>query len=284
MTEDTTEKGLNIMAEEESMKDQTKFGAIIAIIGALLGIVLVYYSFLQVYDPIMLSELAEGRAGGEGIDDGISVSKFVLPVINDIILLGGALWAVGAYGFIRKENWAWSMAVAANVLSLLSFFMLVPAIIRGIPPIYFLVFVPNIIAFFLLLTVVRKIDKKIIAISTVAGMAYVMNFMNGVASTDMMLSSGNTIFIIGQRLSWVASLAWVSFVIALLNRKKFVIQLGLIAALVTLIAGLPLGVVSAIEEAKFSMFFLAPILSIILKITFLLPKGNKIISAWVNNS
>lgn len=283
MTEDTTEKDLNIITEEKSMKDKTKLGAIIAIIGALLGIVLVYYSFLKVYGPIMLSEMAEGRAGGETITDGISVSKFVLPVINDIVLLGGALWAVAAFGFIRKEKWAWSMAVAANVLSLLSFFMLIPALIRGISPIYFLVFVPNIIAFFLLLSVVRKIDNKIIAICTVAGMAYVMNFMNGVASTDMMLASGNTIFIIGQRLSWVASLAWFSFVIALLNRKKFVIQLGLIAALVTLIAGIPLGVVTAMEEVKFSMFFLAPILSIILKITFLLPKGNKIISVWVND-
>ena len=108
-----------------------------------------------------------------------------------------------------------------------------------------------------------------------------MGFMNGVASTDMMLAGGSTVFLIGERLSWIGSLAWASFVIALLNRKKFAIQLGLIAALVTLIAGLPLGIVTSMAEAKFSMFFLAPIFSIILKITFLLPKGNQIISAWV---
>ena len=278
MSEDTT---LKIMAEEKSPEENSTLGFIIAIAGALLGIVLVYISFLKVYEPIMISEMMDGRAGGEIIADGISVSKFVMPAVNDIVLMGGALWAVAAFGFIKKEKWAWSMALVANVLSLLSFFMLIPAISRGISPIYVFVFVPNIIAFILLLTYVRKIDKKIIAISTVAGMAYVMGFMNGVASTDMMLAGGSTVFLIGERLSWIGTLAWASFVIALLNRKKFAIQLGLIAALVTLIAVLPVVIVTSMAEAKFSMFFLAPIFSIILKITFLLPKGNQIISAWV---
>ncbi|MCE7734726.1 MAG: hypothetical protein GPJ54_07615, partial [Candidatus Heimdallarchaeota archaeon] len=76
--------------------------------------------------------------------------------------------------------------------------------------------------------------------------------------------------------------AWAGFVISLLNRKHFTIQLGLFAALVTLIAGLPLGFVTSIEEVKFSMFFLAPILSLILKITLVSPKGNKIIADWIN--
>ena len=35
------------------MKEKTKAGAAISLIGALLGIVLIYLSFLQVYEPIM---------------------------------------------------------------------------------------------------------------------------------------------------------------------------------------------------------------------------------------
>ncbi|MBE9524359.1 MAG: hypothetical protein IMY76_04620 [Chloroflexi bacterium] len=264
------------------MKEKSTAGAVIALLCALLGIVLVYASFLAVYDPIMASEMSAGRAGGEGIVDGVSVSKYVMPIVNDIGLLGGALWAMAAFGFMRKENWAWSTALLANVLSLLSFFMLIPALSRGISPVYTFVFVPNIIAFFLLLAYVRKIEKKMIAISTLAGMAYVMAFMNGVAATDQLLSGGDTVYLVGQRLSWVGSLAWASFVIALLNRKKYTIQLGLGAALVTLIAGIPLGVVTSLESAKFSMFFMAPILSLILKITFVSPKGYQMIAAWVN--
>ena len=264
------------------MKEKTKVGTVIALIGAILGIVLIYASFLQVYDPIMASEMADGRAGGETLLDGLSVSKYVMPIVNDIILIGGAIWAVAAFGFMKKEKWAWSAAVLANVLSLLSFFMLIPALSRGISPIYTFVFIPNIIAFFLLLVYVRQVDKRIIVISTVAGMAYVMAFMNGVAATDQMLAGGDEmVFLMGQRLNWVGSFAWAGFVIALLNRKKYTIPLGLGAALITIIAGLPMGVVTSMEEAKFSMFFMAPILSLLVKITLVSPKGNKIVNQWV---
>ena len=264
------------------MKERRKVGAAISLIGAILGIVLIYASFLQVYEPIMASEMGDGRAGGEIITDGVSVSKYVMPVVNDIGLIGGAIWAVAAFGFMKKEKWAWSTAVLANVLSLLSFFMLIPALSRGISPIYTFIFVPNIIAFFLLLGYVRKVDKKIIAISTIAGMAYVMAFMNGVAATDQMLAGGGEmVFLMGQRLNWIGSFAWAGFVIALLNRKDYAIPLGLGAALVTLIAGIPLGVVTSMAEAKFSMFLMAPILSLIVKVTLVLPKGNKIVKEWI---
>jgi hypothetical protein len=267
------------------MKERSKLGAAIALIGAILGIVVIYASFLQVYDPIMASEIAAGRAGGESITDGLSVSKYVMPVVNDIGILGGVIWAVAAFGFIKKEDWAWSTAILANVLSLLSFFMLIPALSRGISAIYAVVFIPNLIAFFLLLTCVRKIDSRIIAISMLAGMAYVMAFMNGVAATDQMLSgvsSGSTIFIVGQRLNWIASIAWGSFVVALLTRKKWALRLGLAAALLTLVAGIPLGVVTAMQSAKFSMYFLAPFLALILKIIFVLPRGNTILTLWID--
>ncbi len=266
------------------MKTRSKVGAVISIIGAILGIVVIYAGFLQVYDPIMASEMADGRAGGEIIEDGLSVSKYVMPIVNDIGIIGGVVWAVSAYGFIKREEWAWSSAIVANVLSLLSFFMLIPAMSRGISPIYAFVFIPNIIAFFLLLTYVRKVDPKIIAISTVAGMAYVMAFMNGVASTDQMLSGGGTLFIIGQRLNWIASIAWGSFVVALLTRKKWALQLGLFAALLTLVAGIPMGVVTTMESAKFSMYFLAPILALFLKISFILPKSNTMITQWIDGA
>jgi hypothetical protein len=266
------------------MENRYKVGAIIAIIGAFLGIVVIYASFLSIYEPIMASEMAAGRAGGESIADGVSISKYVMPVVNDITIIGGVIWAVAAYGFIKKEKYAWSVAILASVLSLLSFFMLIPAMSRGISPIYVIVFIPNIIAFYILLLYVKKVDAKIVAISTIAGMTYVMAFMNGVAATDQMLSGNNIIFMVGQRLNWIGSLAWGIFVVALLTQKKWVLPLGLGAALVTLIAGVPLGVVTSMHADKFSMFLFAPILALGLLIIFLLPKGNKMLTQWVSGT
>jgi hypothetical protein len=266
------------------MKERSKVGAVISIIGAILGIVVIYAGFLRVYGPIMASEMAEGRAGGEIIADGLSVSKYVMPIVNDIGIIGGVIWAVSAYGFLKREDWAWGTAITANVLSLLSFFMLIPAMSRGISPIYAFVFIPNIIAFLLLLAYVRQVDPRIIAISTVAGMAYVMAFMNGVASTDHMLSSGSTLFVVGQRLNWIASIACGSFVVALLTRKKWAVQLGLGAALLTLVAGIPLGVATTMDSAEFSMYFLAPMLALILKISLVLPKSNKVFTQWIDGA
>jgi len=265
------------------METRSKVAVLISVLGAVLGIVVIYASFLQVYDPIMASEIADGRAGGASITDGLSVSKYVMPVVNDIGIIGGVIWAVSAYGFIKREKWAWNTAILANVLSLLSFFMLIPAMSRGISSVYAFVFIPNIIAFFLLLGYVRQVDPEIIALSTVAGMAYVMTFMNGVAATDQMLSGGSQIFLIGQRLNWIASIAWGSFVVALLIQKKWALPLGLGTALLTLVAGLPLGVVTTMQSARFSMFFLAPILALLLKLSLVLPGRNKIIMKWLGS-
>ncbi|MHA1611608.1 MAG: hypothetical protein ACTSYU_06110, partial [Promethearchaeota archaeon] len=115
MSQDTTQKDLKLVTEEISVNEKSKAGAIIALICALIGTLLVYFSFFLVYEDIMASEIAAGRADGETIIDGISVSKYVMPVINDIILLGGAFWAGSTYGFLRKEKWAWSMALIGNV-------------------------------------------------------------------------------------------------------------------------------------------------------------------------
>jgi ABC-type dipeptide/oligopeptide/nickel transport system permease component len=70
----------------------------------------------------------------------------------------------------------------------------------------------------------------------------------------------------------------------LLNRKKWTLQLGLFAALLTLVAGIPLGVVTTMESAKFSMYFLAPILALVLKIIFILPKSNTMLTQWIDGT
>ena len=266
------------------MKEKMKVGAVIAIIGALLGIFVTYVGFMNVYDPIMASEMAAGRANGESIVTGISVSKYVMPVVNDTIILGGVLWAIAAYGFMRKEKWAWQSAVIANVISLLSFFMLIPAMSRGISPIFMAVFIPNIIIFFLLTLYVKRIDLKVVLLSTVAGMAYVMSFMNGVAATDQMLSGGSNVFVIGELLSWIAALGLGTFVVATLTRKTWALPLGLASALTVLIASVPMGVIVSQMSAKFSMYFFVPILALILGIILLIPKGNEMVAKWVRGS
>jgi len=78
--------------KETLIKEKSNLGAVISLIGAILGIIQIYVSFLQIYNPIMASEMAAGRAGGEIITDGVSISKYVMPLVNDIALIGGVIW------------------------------------------------------------------------------------------------------------------------------------------------------------------------------------------------
>ena len=62
---------------------------------------------------------------------------------------------MAAYGFLKAKDWAWTTAVIAHVVSLLTgFFGMIPDASRGLFPVFIIVFVPNLITTFLLLSYV----------------------------------------------------------------------------------------------------------------------------------
>lgn len=249
------------------MKQQNKLGLVLSLIGALLGIFGTFIIFTQWYEPMMAAEAAANRPDEEVI------VQFIIPLLSDLGLIAGVLWAVAAYGFLSNTRWAWSLAVVANVLALQgSFFPMIPAASRDLPPVFGIVFVPNLILFVLLLLFVGRVGWKILAISLLSGIAFVLSFMNGVASTDRIMVIGTPLYIAVQRLNWVASLGWGVFTVGIiLKPAEWVRVVGLSAGLLEVIVGMPLGLATTLSFGHFSMFFPAPMLSLAFVVVFVWP-------------
>lgn len=249
-----------------------KLGAAVALVGAVLGIVASLLLFIRWYDPVMVAEVAAGRP------DEKTIVQYIFPALNDIGMLAGVLWALAAYGFLTRRTWSWSVAVVANVLALQgSFFTMIPPVTRDLPPYTAVIFLPNLAAYGLLLFAVRKVDWRVTLIGLFSGIAMVLSFMNGVASTNKMITTDMTLFVAVQRLNWLAAAGWGVFTIGLLLKPAEWVRLtGIGAAVLELTVGLPLGVVTALEAGRFSMFLPAPLLSLALLILLLLPWGQRI--------
>ena len=158
-----------------------RLGAILAFIGALLGIVGHFVIFLKWYEPAMMAESAE--PGCE------ILLKYIMPILFDVGVLGGALFAVSGYGFVTARRWAFPLSVIAIVLALQgSWFVNVPFMAADLPPVYFSIFWPYVVLYFLLMRLVGRVpwNRTLLALGT--GMTYVFCLMNGIASTSRMIT------------------------------------------------------------------------------------------------
>jgi len=258
------------------MKERSKAGGIVSLFGALVGIVGVLAAFLLSYELMMDAKMAAGRP------DEALIIRYAIPFLSDVGITAGVLWAVAAYGFFNETGWAWTLAVVANVMSLLAgFFPMIPAVVEDLFPTYIVVFAPSLVTYFLLLGYVRRVDARIIALSFFSGITFVMSFMNGVAGTDKIILHGDPVAIGVQRLNWVAAAGWGAFAVGLLARKRWAKPVGLGAGLMSLIAGGALAVVSTISEGRFSLFTPAPLLSLLLLIVLLAPAGGRTVTRWL---
>ncbi|NIM93391.1 MAG: hypothetical protein GTO18_06735 [Anaerolineales bacterium] len=247
------------------MKTNNRLGGILATFGALLGIIGTYAIFLNWYGRGLTAEAAE--PGCE------ILLKYLMPALLDFGILAGVLYAVSAYGFFTSARWAWPVVVLANVLALQgSWFINVPFMAAGFPPVYFTIFWPNLLLYFLFTRAVTRVPWSRTLLGLVAGMAFIFCFMNGVASMSRIITIGSHIFVAVQRLNWVAS-AGLAVVTAgiLIQPKEWMRVLGIAAALLELIVGIPLAVLTTINMGRFSMFSLGPIFSLVLLVIFIWP-------------
>jgi hypothetical protein len=247
------------------MNGKQRLGAWLALGGAILGIAGTYAIFLNWYSPALTAEAAE--PGCE------ILLKYLMPALSDFGILAGVLYAVSAYGFFTAASWAFPLVVIANVLALQgSWFINVPFMAAGMPPVYFIIFWPNLILYFLLMKVVGGISWSRTLLGLVTGMAFIFCFMNGVASWSRILTIGAHIFVAVQRLNWVASIGWGVVTVGILRGpKEWMRTLGLSAGLLELVVGIPLAVSTTISLGRFSMFSLGPIFSFILLVIFVSP-------------
>jgi hypothetical protein len=247
------------------MKNQ-KLGGILALIAALVGGIGHFILFFKWYQIGMHAESAE--PGCE------ILLKYIHPFLCDLGLLAAAIFAVSAFGYFTKQKWASLLSTIGIILALLaSFFINIPFMAADLPPVYMPLFIPYLLIFFGLCLFVEKISWRRTFVGLATGIAYIFCWMNGVSSTSRIITSGKDMFVLVERLHWVAMVGWaIVTAVVLLKPKTWIHPIVLISALIELIVGIPLTIVTAQDLGRFSMFALAPLASLGLLIAFLVPR------------
>jgi hypothetical protein len=248
-----------------TMKKENLLGGVLSIIAALMGTIGHMVLFQKWYQIGMHTQSAE--PGCE------ILLKYIHPLMADFGMLGGVLFAVSAYGYFTKRNWAFFLTVIALVLSLLgSWFINVPYMAADLPPVYFPLFWPFVLFYFIFLRAVGKISWSQTLLGLLTGIAYIVCWMNGVASTSRIITIGTPIFALVQRLHWVAMIGWAVVTVGVIMRpREWMRVVGLVAAVTELVVGIPLTIATAQQLGRFSLFALAPISCLILLILFVWP-------------
>jgi hypothetical protein len=248
-----------------SMKKENLYGGILSIVAALMGIIGHIVLFMKWYRVGM---------GAESAEPGCEILlKTIHPIMANFGMLGGALFAIGAYGYFTRKNWAFLLTTIALVLSLLgSWFINVPYMAANLPPVYFPLFWPFVLFYFLFLRAVGKISWSMTLLGLLTGVAYIFCWMNGVSSTSRIITRGDPIFYLVQHLHWVAMIGWAVVTVGIIMRpKEWMRVLGLVSAVAELVVGIPLTVATAQQLGRFSLFALAPIACAILLTLFVWP-------------
>jgi hypothetical protein len=247
------------------MNKQQRLGGILATLGAILGIGGTFIVFFNWYERALTAEAAE--PGCE------ILLKYLFPALSDLGIVAGVLYAVSAYGFFTAARWAFPVVVVANVLALQgSWFINVPMMAADLPPVFFPIFWPNVILFFLFMRVVGKVPWSRTILGFVTGMAFVFTLMNGVASWSRILTIGTPLYTLVQRAHWISMIGFGVITVGILLRpKEWMRVVGLAAALLELVVGIPLAIATTVDLGRFSLFSLAPIFSLLLLGIFVWP-------------
>lgn len=247
------------------MKINNRLGGILSVIAALMGVIGHMVIFLKWYQIGMHTQSAE--PGCE------ILLKYIHPLMADFGILGGVLFAISAYGFFTKKNWAFFLSVIALVLALLgSWFINVPYMAASLPPVYFPLFWPYLILYFLFMVYVGKVSWSRTLLALLTGVAYIFCWMNGVSSTSRIITIGAPIFVLVQRLHWVAMIGWAVVTVGILMKpKEWMRVVGLTSGLLELTVGIPLTVATAQQLGRLSLFALAPISCLILLVLLVWP-------------
>ncbi|MEW6404259.1 MAG: hypothetical protein AB1649_20875 [Chloroflexota bacterium] len=261
------------------MKGNFKLGMVLSILGIAAGL-LAFYLIASQYNQVIGVKMATDR-----LDEATSV-RITYAVLGWIGTASAAIWAAVFYGFLHREKWAWFWgAVAATIQLLAGFFPAIPAMDSHLPTPTLTIFALGGILWFGML-IIGGVEKKIITLTFIAGLAYVLTFIDGVAPIAKYTTSHddpfwNGMYVISQQVSWWGAAAWAIFIFAVLKKKTWAIPVGIFAGTMSMLAGYPLGLNNALFEVhRFSMFLPAPLLSTVLVAYLLLPGTRKMLVNW----
>lgn len=287
------------MTEETNIR--SKKGGTMGVVSLILGAGGVFLSYLFIFLHLDNIVFAETVAATECR----LVSPFFIPLFNVIGILGGMIWLVAGVGFFGKKEWAYNVGVIAVIITLFaSFWPNIPAMESkaAVPGPWFLIFFPNLVVYFLL--VIRRGQErgKKAWFGLVLGMAFILNFINGIAATTRMSNrlpgmvvetilmtdySRASIYMLTMPTNMIASIlfGFATIGIFLAKNKEKARIAGLAGAFLAISAGFPLALYSMFIESVllsgspgFSMFILGPVVSLVVGIFILSSKmWNKII-------
>jgi hypothetical protein len=265
--------------KENEMKNNHKLGAALSVLGILTGLLTLYLLAFQ-YNLVIEAKTTAGR-----LDEATSVT-ITYAVLGWIGITAGAIWAAVLYGFLKNEKWAWFWGtVAATIQLLVGFFPAIPAMDSHLPTPTLAIFAFGGILWFGMLFI-GGVDKRIIALTFIAGLAYVLTFMDGVAPISKYTTSHddpfwNGMYVMTQQVSWWGAAAWAMFIFGVLQKKTWAIPVGIFAGAMSMMAGYPLGIHNALFEVhRFSMFLPAPLMSTGLVIYLITPAAQKLLAEW----
>jgi hypothetical protein len=239
------------------LNSKPAIGLAMSLIGALSGTIFVLFLFVSTYQMQVGAEVIRGAP-----IEALLVS-FVIPAMADLALIGGILWTISGYGFVTQSEWAFPTAVAASVVSILAgFFPILPWVSSslGFPPTS-VIFALNLLFFVLLQTHVRSTEKLPLLLSLLAGVAYILAFINSVAGIHYLIATNSPIFIVLQPVNFIASLGWAATTISLTLAKSRSTPLAIGSAMASLLGGIPIALVTQLELARPSLFWPSPLVA-----------------------
>jgi len=264
----------------EETKIRSKKGTFMGFTSLILGLGGVFLSYLFIFlylGPILIAETAAAQ-------ECRLTAPFFIPAFAGIGIMGGILWLTASVGFFQRKNWAYTVGVIAVVINLFAnMWPNIPAMESkaAVPGPWFLLFFPNLLVYFFLLRRERVSWGKA-WLGMFVGMAFILNFINGIAATTRMLNrlpdySTASIYMLTMPTNMIASFLFGFTAIGLFIAKKkdLVRMTGLAGVFLAISAGFPLAFYSMFFEGAdptFSMFILGPIISLLAGLVFISSK------------
>jgi hypothetical protein len=163
---------------------------------------------------------------------------------------------------------------------LAGFFPIIPPSSIGLPAPTIWVFLIALVLWFGMLFI-GGINKKIITLAFISGLAYVLTFIDGVGAISRYQTEAkgfiSSMYAMSQMVNWWGAIVWTFFIYALVKGKPWALPVGVFASAMSMFGGFPVGLTDVIIQGRFSMFLVAPLMSTGLLIYLLSPSTRKML-------